>query len=357
MKMKSILSTLFFIFTISSFSNLAIAQEEDISIWDSRENCEKILSRMVQNPERDKRVRLGTWNIRFFPLGSPNGPSPKKKTDIEWLACTIAVMEIDVLAVQEILDAPNDTEGQKALKKALKKKTGDDWEMKVDECKGSTGFAKQHVGILYNKKRIEADHLQSIPSLNPTGKMCGANMRPGFGGYFKATFGGGADFHMVSIHLDSGVKARDYSNRKESIGSVGKAFSTLQQRKKDSDVIIVGDWNTMGRSAGGNDPKISPWQEIGELREDIRSQKPGFRPVWASHSCSEYYSGGKSWGLLDHFVVSEKMMEVPKNMQSKVRGYCSLANCGPMGSKLPLSYDKLSDHCPVTLDIVNEDLD
>jgi hypothetical protein len=51
---------------------------------------------------------VGTWNVRWFPRGCPsNQACPDQATDIPWLACTIAWMNVDVLALQEILTTPD----------------------------------------------------------------------------------------------------------------------------------------------------------------------------------------------------------------------------------------------------------
>ena len=52
----------------------------------------------------DGRLRIGTWNVRWFPDGVP-GVAPERRrnpTNIEWLACAIAYINVDVLGMQEI---------------------------------------------------------------------------------------------------------------------------------------------------------------------------------------------------------------------------------------------------------------
>jgi hypothetical protein len=74
-------------------------------VWTSPEGCQQVVGsggRMA--PSDPPTLRVGTWNIRWFPRGCPSTEAcPEQTTDIPWLACTIAWMNVDLLALQEIL--------------------------------------------------------------------------------------------------------------------------------------------------------------------------------------------------------------------------------------------------------------
>ena len=38
-------------------------------------------------------------------------------------------------------------------------------------------------------------------------------------------------------------------------------------------------------------------------------------------------------------------------------GFCAVTNCADFGVTAPAAFEKLSDHCPIVVDIVDEDLD
>jgi hypothetical protein len=82
---------------------------DERTVWTSPEGCQQVVaggSRMV--PANPAMLRAGTWNIRWFPRGCPsNQACPDKTTDIPWLACTIAWMNVDLLAIQEMLATPD----------------------------------------------------------------------------------------------------------------------------------------------------------------------------------------------------------------------------------------------------------
>jgi hypothetical protein len=74
-------------------------------VWTSPEGCQQVVGsggRMA--PANPATLRVGTWNIRWFPRGCPSDQAcPDKATDIPWLACTMAWMNTDLFALQEIL--------------------------------------------------------------------------------------------------------------------------------------------------------------------------------------------------------------------------------------------------------------
>jgi hypothetical protein len=53
-------------------------------------------------------LRVGTWNIRWFPRGcSSNQACPDRTTDIPWLSCAMAWMNVDLFTIEEILATPD----------------------------------------------------------------------------------------------------------------------------------------------------------------------------------------------------------------------------------------------------------
>jgi hypothetical protein len=77
-------------------------------VWASAERCEAVvLAGRRMTGTRPNAVRVATWNIRWFPDGdlqpSPTSPPP---TDLRWLACTLAWMNVDLVALHEIRTTP-----------------------------------------------------------------------------------------------------------------------------------------------------------------------------------------------------------------------------------------------------------
>jgi endonuclease/exonuclease/phosphatase family metal-dependent hydrolase len=316
----------------------------------SLEACQAYLTAHPRAAQRAPRV--GTWNIRWFPLGSPDGKKPERHTDLPWLACTIASLDVDVLAIQEIVqDAP----GRQALldvTSRLDTLTHGKWHADLDDCPGS---GRQHVGFLYDQNRVTVSDARNLAALNPGANACDLNLRPGFGMY--ARFKGGPDLSLVSLHFDSGQTARDYGNRKTSVERIDGAVKELAQAERDSDVMLLGDFNSMGCKdceprvdSGGELVAIDAQLGPAELR---RVSMPS-----GHHTCTEYQGNGTS--TLDYVLASNTMDELPAATKIELFGPCA-----DLGCKLPYKaekgqlkvFDNLSDHCPLVVTLAATDDD
>jgi hypothetical protein len=100
-------------------------------VWTSPEGYQQVVAsgrRMV--PANPAMLRVGTWNIRWFPRGCPsNRTCPDKTTDIPWLACTMAWMNADLFALQEILATPDAEFSLNSLRSELNRLTGGSWQV------------------------------------------------------------------------------------------------------------------------------------------------------------------------------------------------------------------------------------
>jgi endonuclease/exonuclease/phosphatase family metal-dependent hydrolase len=293
-------------------------------------------------------LRVGTWNIRWFPRGCPsNSTCPDKTTDIPWLACTMAWMDADLFALQEILATPDAEFSLNSLREELNRLTGGSWQVDLQSCGGTSD---QHVGFLWNGSRVALLQLTDVWELNgaatgPTGSACAGNLRPGRYALTKTPIG--VDFHILSVHFDSGTTSRDYDHRRQAAQRIGQIrVGNTPILELDQDVLVLGDFNTMGQDA----PPISAQQERAVFDGEL---SPGFRRLPMTPNCTEYFEG--KGGTLDHIVASTGMQEA--GATARVTGYCALAACANLTGALPAAAERLSDHCPVVVDIQDRDLD
>ena len=114
----------------------------------------------------------------------------------------------------------------------------------------------------------------------------------------------------------------------------------------DVDTIILGDFNTMGRL---EQPAITADQDIQTFQQELY----GFQRVAAAPACTEYFDN--KGGVLDHIVVSAGMSEAAST--ARVSGYCAVRACSSITGTAPPAYERLSDHCPVLVEITNTDVD
>ena len=50
-------------------------------------------------------------------------------------------------------------------------------------------------------------------------------------------------------------------------------------------------------------------------------------------------------------------MQEIKETKARVTGYCGVAKCKKIKGAYPAAYRRLSDHCPVVVEITNQDKD
>ncbi len=292
-------------------------------------------------------IRVATWNIRWFPKGCPD-PSecPGRQTDVRSLANTIAGERLDLVALQEILSDEPSRPAMASLIGRLDSLTGGSWNIDLQECGPPEA---QRVGFLWNAARLELSGMVDVGQLNgeweKTGEACAENLRPGRYAYVRSS-NGGVDFHVYTVHFDSGRRDKDYQNRRDA----ARRIPTLLQAENadDTDIVLLGDFNTMGRSEPA---EITAEEEYAIFDTDIT---PAFSRLPIEPFCTEYYRG--RGGVLDHILVSSGMLEAGRASTSA--GYCASYQCADLDSEnMPAEYVTISDHCPVVLEINDEDID
>jgi endonuclease/exonuclease/phosphatase family metal-dependent hydrolase len=302
-------------------------------VWQSRESCERLVAdgERLQRPGQPT-LRIGSWNIEWFPRGcAPEEDCPERATDIDWLACAIAWMEPDLLAVQEVVKGEQAPPAIEQLLERLDSLTGGDWELDLQACGGP---GRQSVGFLWNRDRIRLDERIDLWQLNGAAQgpdtACAGYLRPGRLARARSTRQGGIDFAVVSVHLDSGRGRRDFRRRRQALDRLDAVRRAARDRLVgDRDLVVLGDFNIMGREA----PVVSGREELQFLD---RSLGPGLRRVPVA-GCSRR---------------SVSLIQVLVSPSVAVRG-AATSVCGQSEQAVR----RLSDHAPVVLDVrdVNAD--
>jgi predicted extracellular nuclease len=141
---------------------------------------------------------------------------------------------------------------------------------------------------------------------------------------------------------------RDYEHRRQAAQRIGQIMiGNTPILDLDRDVLVLGDYNTMGRQ---DSLPISGQEELAVFDGEL---SPGFRRLAMTPNCTEYFEG--KGGTLDHIVASTGMQEMAAT--ARVTGYCALAGCAPIAGAMPAAAERLSDHCPVVVEIQDRDLD
>jgi predicted extracellular nuclease len=317
------------------------------SPFGSLAECERYLAERPR--QRSRPPRVGTWNIRWFPLGTASGKDPERHTDVPWLACAIAALEVDVLAMQEITQGPRGRAAVLDLIEALDARTGGKHRFEVDECPGD---GRQHIGFLYDERRVKLSQVRMVAAVNPGASACDRNLRPGLAAY--ARFASGPDLHLLTAHLDSGQTERDYGHRARSVARLGEALAELRRDEPDADAVVLGDFNTMGckKCSGG---EVTADQELEQIDAALAASELRRLTLPEGRQCSHYY--GNRAGLLDHALADTRMQELAR-VPVDVFGPCRELGCERVPSTFgPASIERLSDHCPLVVELVASDRD
>lgn len=257
---------------------------------------------------------------------------------------------MDALVVEEFKLHASARDRLAQLLHLLDRNTGGRWEAHFDDCPNSVG---QHVGILVDVSRVRASDWRTFGSLNPKAEPCRDQLRPGFGGYLR--FPGGLDLFLIGAHLKSGTTARALALRQRSIEGFAAAYRESYATVADSDVVVAGDFNTMGCEQCS--PRVGALPERRALSEQLEQLPAPFRMVEANLSCSHYF--GRRPTLLDHFAASARLVELPNERRAEVLGDCAVRACRPLGraEQRGAFSAELSDHCPIVLELDDRDED
>ena len=295
-------------------------------------------------------LRVGTWNIRWFPHGSPPDRPARSipPTDLEWLTCTIVWMQTDILVVQESLTTTEARSAWDRMLTVLDRRTQASWQWSVQPCGRPDGH---HVGVLWNANKVTLSAIQSLWRLNSKATSaqnpCEGGLRPGHYARVQSKRQPGADFHVIGLHLKSGPTVASVEARHAALNRIDTAVARFLE--EDRDVMILGDFNTMG--AGDRHSRRS---ELKYLRRMVAKESPGFHDLAPEPRCSHYFRGRGNW--LDHVLVAQDMTEI-RARSARVTGYCAVAGCRRIKGEYPPAYQRLSDHCPIIIEIDNRDKD
>jgi hypothetical protein len=233
----------------------------------------------------------------------------------------------------------------------LDKLTKGKWHAALDDCPGS---GRQHVGFLYDESRVQVSHAKDAPGLNPGKDACDKNLRPGFGMYAK--FRDGPDLNLVSVHFDSGSTDRDLENRQSSLDHLANVAKTLGDAEKDTDLLVLGDFNVMGCPQCS--PALDATAELDQIDKKLEPIALRRLPLPKKTQCTEYGSKAGSSNLLDLVLASTQMEEVAADASLQLYGICGDLKCKPpYKAEHPAAFDRLSDHCPVVIQLGATDAD
>ncbi len=273
---------------------------------------------------------IGAYNIRNFDYDERS----KIHTNKPELSKILTNLRADLLSIEEI---HNTAEWDKFVQKNLP-----GYDTEVSRCGGAHG---QRLGFLYNKSTIELLSFKEDLSISEPGTpgACDAGSRPLAIGLFrvKAT---GQKFYGMTAHLKSGSEGSSLQKRTKQLQILKSIINQLKTKTGIKDFYFAGDLNSTEFLNRGSD-----YQLLSTITKEL-----GMVLVTSKLKCSAYYWGGTDDGietpsLLDHVALTPGLMK--KNPEVKIHGHCEKVSCRQVPIReLGISYESVSDHCPVTVD-------
>jgi endonuclease/exonuclease/phosphatase family metal-dependent hydrolase len=266
--------------------------------------------------------KVSTFNIRNFDKDRSG------TTDLNELKKMLTSLDSEVIGFQEVVNTK--------LFQEFILQNFSDLDLTISNCGGS---GRQKLALVYNKNKFELRTEFEDLSFSSVKSTCGT-LRPV---YFvtlreKTTK---KEFLFGLIHFKAG-------GSKEAMEKRWYQYRLLLQKSrelKDENFFLMGDFNTTGY--------ISRDEDYLEFRSFLEEAQ--LSTTADSLECTSYWNGGRRSGffypsLLDHILVSDALRS--KIKKSSSYAHCLKQNCQISTlAELGDTFQKVSDHCPLSLEI------
>ncbi len=291
-------------------------------------------------------IRIAVWNIRNFPIDErPQNPDLgySRLTNICDLEDALRGLDADVFALNEICDTRRFP--------PILQRAGAHRAYQLMFAGGAGRFG-QHAGVAWDEHRVEPvgafveiDEVAFDPAL-----------RSALATYLRSSNEGGVDFTLVSVHLAAAPKG--YESRLRQYRALARWVNEWVTTVGDEDVIVAGDFNTAGKPGGTSADEL--------VVADRILGRAGLTRLPNTTGCTQYWEGRdrKSDGIqiassLDHVYI-RSLEELDASVPLEAWLHCRRMACEDLESRAgaeDATFWDISDHCPLTFEIVDRDLD
>lgn len=278
-------------------------------------------------------LRVGTYNIRNFDYDVREDVQTNKPE----LAQILFSIKFDLLGVNEI------NNGEELASFIKSKMPGH--QVILSNCGGRGG---QSLGFIFNTKKLRLiEFKEELGITNPEGQpTCNGSSRPMGVGKFES-LDTKEVFYAYQVHLKAGDNAEAQEKRALQYEFL-KTYLKNAEAEGKKNYVVMGDFNTTGYLNRDQDyKKFSAMLNANKL-SNLTSQL----------GCSAYWWGATDDGIetpsqLDHIVMSAGFIALKgATPKAQVHGHCKIASCRPASiDTLGVSYQEVSDHCPLTVEI------
>ncbi len=261
---------------------------------------------------------VSTYNIRNFDRDSRAGA-----TDLVELGKILGEFRSDVMAFTEVVN--------RSAFDSLVKRNLPEHAYQISSCGGS---GRQHLAVVYRKASFDYVNHSEDFGLSGNSDRCGS-LRPLLLVTLKHKESG-VTYTFGALHLKAGGSSQAMTQRWQQY----RKLVAVAQRSPTT-LILLGDFNTTGYNI--RDEDFVRFQDfMGDSRLRTTSENLG---------CTSYWSGTAGGpehqpSVLDHIVVPESRARTVEAV--RVGSHCARLECRPATpADLGLSYEAVSDHCPV----------
>ena len=281
-------------------------------------------------------VRFSHFNLRNYPLDERPPADDlgfSRRTNICDLEDVLSGLDADVMGFVEVCDTRRFP--------PILRRAGGDRPMRILFSQDG-GRGGQHLGVAWNGDAFEL--VEGPMEIHEV--VVKQGLRPALAVRLRSKRDPSFDFTVVEVHLDSGRD--DLNHRLEQNAIIAEWVRAWVERTGDPDVVLLGDFNTMGGS------EIGPTEELGLVDEILFAA--GLGRLGNETGCSQYWEGpGERDGifrpsLLDHVFLSG--LQATGLARSWL--HCERLQCGELVSRIGEedgTFFDVSDHCPVTFEV------
>jgi endonuclease/exonuclease/phosphatase family metal-dependent hydrolase len=291
-------------------------------------------------PAAPGEVRVAHFNLRNFPLDERPEEAASgfsRRTNICDTQQVLAGLEADILGFVEVCDTRRFP--------PILRRAGGGRPMRV-LFSDDGGRGGQHLAVAWDADRFE---LVEGP-IEISELIVKPGLRPGLAVRLRATWDPSFDITVIEVHLDAGRD--DLEHRLDQLRILGDWVSGWVETSGDSDVVLLGDFNTMGGFG------VAPSAELGLV--DAVLADVGLERLDNATGCTQYWDGpGAPDGvfrasMLDHVYLGGVEAAAPARSWL----HCRRLQCGELVSRRGAedgTFFDVSDHCPVTFEIVSRE--
>jgi len=260
-------------------------------------------------------IRVMTWNLRNFPFDHH---------DIGWIERQVVKLTPDVIAFEEIVDGG-------ALAPVVP-----GFSVLISTAGGQRD---QHLAIAFDPRRIE---LVKGPDEDARISLEG-RARPAFSARFRE-LDGGAFFTLIAVHLKATPSGFDLRQ-----GQWLTLAELVQERLSDP-VIVLGDFNSTGPRGGDHGDERAMLERLfAPLDVHVLDTIGGCTAYWQGVT----YDAWLEPSILDLVLLGPGWGD-STSLKASPMSHCAAHRCRPFRSTDAYpehSWARVSDHCPVVVDL------